>query len=145
MKTVKCTSHALTSGLDQEFKPASKRTGRARAILGLQDTRCTHGVETQPRSRKISNSSSERTQCQIRRSGVVIMTNSVSEVFASHHEVMEALRQNYAGNDDAQKITSVEKLQQDLAAQCQQKESNVRATITGKNRRERGDALRGTT
>lgn len=66
------------------------------------------------------------------------MSNVGKEVFASHREVMEALQQNFAGNDDAQRVSSVEKLQQDLAAQCKGKESVIKATIAGEAWRRRG-------
>ena len=62
------------------------------------------------------------------------MTNNSAEVFASHREVMEALQQNYAGSDDAQRVVSTGKLTQDLAADCQEKENNVKQTIAGRHR-----------
>ena len=60
------------------------------------------------------------------------MAHNPAEVFASHLDVMEALHQNFAGNDDAQKLSQVDKLQEDLTNDCQQKEDDVKATIAGK-------------
>ena len=62
------------------------------------------------------------------------MANSSAEVFASHREVMEALQQNFAGGDDVQRVVSIGKSTQDLAADCQQKENNVKETISGRHR-----------
>lgn len=65
-----------------------------------------------------------------------MLTTSVSDVFQSHHEVMDALRQNFAGSDDAQRAVVVDKLREGTAAACQQREDDVKATIQG-----RGTAL----
>lgn len=59
------------------------------------------------------------------------MMTSVPDVFQSHHEVMDALNQNYAGNDDAQRATTVNKLHQDIATACQRQEDEAKTAILG--------------
>ena len=63
------------------------------------------------------------------------MASSSAEVFASHREVMDALHQNFASNDDTQKVIFVDKLQQDIADDCRQKENSIKTTITGRQHR----------
>ncbi len=60
-----------------------------------------------------------------------MMTTSGTDVFHSHHEVMDALNQNYAGSDDAQRATTVNKLHQDIATVCQRQEVDARTAIIG--------------
>jgi hypothetical protein len=57
--------------------------------------------------------------------------SSVTDTFGSHHEVMEALHQNFAGNDDAQKAIKVDKLRDDMAAACRLREDDIKTTISG--------------
>ncbi|KAL0051586.1 hypothetical protein WJX82_010402 [Trebouxia sp. C0006] len=56
--------------------------------------------------------------------------SSVTDTFGSHHEVMEALHQNFAGNDDAQKAIKVDKLRDDMAAACRLREDDIKTTIS---------------
>ena len=59
------------------------------------------------------------------------MSSSTADVFRSHHEVMEALHQNFAGADDAQKATAIDKLRQDMSMACQMQQDEVKSTIQG--------------
>ncbi len=62
------------------------------------------------------------------------MSNIIADTFKSHHEVMDALQQNFAGNDDAQRATKVDKLREDMAAACRLQEDDIKATISGLTR-----------
>jgi hypothetical protein len=59
--------------------------------------------------------------------------SSVADTFGSHHEVMDALHQNFAGNDDAQRAIKVDKLRDDMAAACRLREDDIRTTISGQS------------
>lgn len=61
-----------------------------------------------------------------------MMTASDNDVFQSHHEVMEALSQNYAGSDDAQRAIAVGKLRVEMDTACRRQEENVKTAIIGK-------------
>lgn len=60
-----------------------------------------------------------------------MMTSSIPDVFQSHHEVMDALDQNYAGSDDAQRALTVNKLHQDTATACQRQEDEAKTALLG--------------
>ena len=59
--------------------------------------------------------------------------SSVADTFGSHHEVMDALHQNFAGNDDAQRAIKVDKLRDDMAAACRLREDDIKTTISGQS------------
>ena len=61
-----------------------------------------------------------------------MLTASKHAVFQSHHEVMDALTQNYAGDHDAQRAINVDKMHKNTASACQRQEEAVRATIFSK-------------
>ncbi|KAL0017709.1 hypothetical protein WJX77_002797 [Trebouxia sp. C0004] len=56
--------------------------------------------------------------------------SSVADTFGSHHEVMEALHSNFAGNGDAQRANKVDKLRDDMSAACRLREDDIRHTIS---------------
>lgn len=58
------------------------------------------------------------------------MSTNIAETFRSHHEVMDALHQNFAGNDDAQRVILVDKLRDDMTAACRMQEQEIKATIS---------------
>ena len=60
-----------------------------------------------------------------------MITTSIPDVFQSHHEVMQALDQNFARNDDAQRAMTVNKLREDMATACQRQEDEAKIAITG--------------
>ena len=60
-----------------------------------------------------------------------MMTSSVPDVFQSHHEVMDALDQNYAGSADAQRASTINKLHQDIATACQRQEEEAKIALLG--------------
>lgn len=59
--------------------------------------------------------------------------SSVADTFGSHHEVMDALHQNFAGNDDAQRAIKVDKLRDDMAFACRLREDDIKTTISGQS------------
>lgn len=59
--------------------------------------------------------------------------SSVADSFGGHHEVMDALYQNFAGNDDAQRAIKVDKLRDDMAAACRLREDDIKITISGQS------------
>lgn len=59
------------------------------------------------------------------------MSSNAYDVFKSHHEVMEALQQTYAGTDDAQRAVAVGRLQDDVSKACQMQQEEVKTTIAG--------------
>ena len=59
------------------------------------------------------------------------MSSNTATVFKSHHEVMEALHQNFAGADDAQKAIAIDRLRQELSVACQMQQDEVKSTIQG--------------
>ena len=59
------------------------------------------------------------------------MSSNTADVFKSHHEVMEALHQNFAGTDDAQKAKAVDHLRGDIAMACQAQQDDIKSTISG--------------
>ena len=61
------------------------------------------------------------------------MSTSIVDTFRSNHEEMDALHQNFAGNDDAQRATTVNKLRGDMTAACQLQEANIKSTIAGES------------
>lgn len=60
-----------------------------------------------------------------------MMTTSIPDVFQSHHEVMDALDQNFAGSDDAQRAMTVNKLREDMTTACQKQENDAKQAILG--------------
>ena len=60
-----------------------------------------------------------------------MLTTSTPDVFQSHHEVMDALDQNFAGSDDAQRALIVNKLREDIATACQRQEDDAKKAILG--------------
>ena len=60
-----------------------------------------------------------------------MITASIPDVFQSHHEVMDALNQNFAGSDDAQRVMTVNKLREDMASACQRQEDDAKTAIMG--------------
>lgn len=59
------------------------------------------------------------------------MATNIPDVFQSHHEVMDALDQNFAGSDDAQRAMTVNKLREDMGTACQRQEDDARTAILG--------------
>lgn len=59
------------------------------------------------------------------------MSSVGADTFRSHHEVLDALQQNFAGNDDAQRATEVGKLRDEMTAACRLQEDDIKATISG--------------
>ena len=60
-----------------------------------------------------------------------MITTSIPNAFQSHHEVMDALDQNFAGSDDAQRAMTVNKLRDDMATACQRQNDNAKTAILG--------------
>ena len=60
-----------------------------------------------------------------------MMATNIPDVFQSHHEVMDALDQNFAGSDDAQRAMTVNKLREDMGTACQRQEDDARTAILG--------------
>lgn len=60
-----------------------------------------------------------------------MLTTSIPDVFQSHHEVMDALDQNFAGSDDAQRAMTVNKLRVSMATECQRQADDAKTAILG--------------
>lgn len=60
-----------------------------------------------------------------------MLTSGVPDVFHSHHEVMDALDQNFAGSDDPQRAMAVNKLREDMTTACQRQEDDAKAAVLG--------------
>lgn len=60
-----------------------------------------------------------------------MLTTGIPDVFQSHHEVMDALDQNFAGSDDAQRAMAVNKLREDMTTACQRQEDDAKTAILG--------------
>ena len=60
-----------------------------------------------------------------------MMTVSTTDVFQSHHEVIDALNQNYTGSNDPQRAITVGKLREDLGTACQRQQEDVKTAIIG--------------
>jgi len=108
------------------------------------ETRC-QSVHSQVRSSYAVRTATQRGQFQIGQvssisdRGLALSVvnrdkmSSVADTFGSHHEVMDALHQNFAGNDDAQRAIKVDKLRDDMAAACRLREDDIRTTISGQS------------
>jgi hypothetical protein len=57
-----------------------------------------------------------------------------TDVFNEHLGVIQALRDNYARNEDAAAVSSLVRAQQEVSAACSQREKQVKETIKGEDR-----------